>query len=171
MAPQSRGAARSRPCSTRRVGVLYELRTPVSGRYDVTDQAIAKGCLAPLAAISLMCGCAAPPPKQPATPSTATAPVQTEETRRAMRAFIKCQIQHEPELDDKVSDASTSALGLTNRCSSEYEAETESWLGPNDSQHYKQVWREQRNTREAKIEASLDIVLSMRRGMVPNPNF
>jgi hypothetical protein len=138
----------------------------------VTDQPIAKGWLALLVAISLTCGCAAPPPsKQPATPSTAAAPRQTEDTRRAMRALIKCQIQHEPELDDKVSDASTIALGLTNRCSSEYEAETESWLSPNDTQHYKRVWREQRNTREAKIEASLDVVLSMRRGMVPNPKF
>lgn len=139
----------------------------------MTDQPIAKDCLALLAAIALLCGCVAPPPpKQPATPSTTPAATAlTEETRQAIRVFLKCLIQHEPEMDDKMSDASTIALGLTNRCLAEYEAQTESMFSPNATQHFKQMFREQRNTREAKIEASLEVVLATRRGMVPNPNF
>jgi hypothetical protein len=133
----------------------------------VIAQPTCKSLFALLAAISLTSGCSAPPPKQ-SPPEHAS--VQSDASRQTLRDFIKCLIQHEPEMDDKVSDASTIALGLTNRCGPEYEAVTESGLVTNDKR-LKQMWREQRSTREAKVEASLDIVLSMRRGAVPNPNF
>jgi hypothetical protein len=72
-------------------------------------------------------------------------------------------------MDDHISDAQTIALALTERCASAYAAVTAAFEPTNNSR-VRTMFIEQRNSREAKIEASLDIVLSMRRGYVLNSN-
>jgi hypothetical protein len=95
-------------------------------------------------------------------------PVPSDSAKRqALHDFLKCAIQHEPEMDDGTSDASTIALGLTNRCGTEYSAVTKLFAPP--SHQAALQWQQQQATPQAKIEASLDVVLSMRRGAVPNP--
>lgn len=80
-------------------------------------------------------------------------------------------MQHEPEVDDKVSDANTIALALTNRCITEYNAETDIWFAGSRDQKLILMWKQERATPQAKIEASLGVVLPMRNGAKPNPNF
>lgn len=87
-----------------------------------------------------------------------------------MHDFIKCTIQHEREMDDGISDASTVALALTNRCIVEYNVVTQEGIVTKD-RRLMLIWQQSRDTPGEKIQASLDVVLSIRRGAVPNPNF
>jgi hypothetical protein len=114
--------------------------------------------------LCLLGACAAPPPRAVSNAEP------TAQQRAATHDFIKCAITHERELDDHVSDAATVALALTNRCVEEYNAVTEVGLATRDRQLLV-MWRESRASPQQKIQASLDIVLSIRGGAQPNPNF
>ena len=78
---------------------------------------------------------------------------------------------HETEVDDGVSDARTIALALTNRCIREYAAETDIWFKGNRDRRLILMWKQERSTPQAKIEESLQVVVRIRRGDKPNPNF
>jgi hypothetical protein len=110
---------------------------------------------------ALLVSCTTQPPAAQATDA---------QKRQALHAFIKCAIQHEHEMDDGISDASTVAFGLTNRCLPEYAEATRLGLVTND-RRLQLMWQQQRDTPQSKIEASLDVVLSMRRGATLNPDF
>lgn len=90
--------------------------------------------------------------------------------RQATHDFIKCAITHERELDDRVSDASTVAFALTNRCIVEYNSVTDVGLVTTD-RHLLLMWKQSRTSPQKQIEASLDIVLSIRSGATVNPNY
>jgi hypothetical protein len=113
--------------------------------------------------VTILQGCAAPPP--------APLPATDAQKKQAEHDFVKCAIQHEPEVDDRTSDASTIALVLTNRCIAEYNAVTEIWFAGSHDRKLIQQWKQGRATPQEKIEASLDVVVSMRGGAKPNPNF
>jgi hypothetical protein len=100
----------------------------------------------------------------------AVPPPQSEAAKRQVQHdFLKCAIQHEREMDDGISDASTVALALTNRCAAEYQAETNIWF--TGSREAVLQWKRQRAAPQAKVQASLDVALLTRRGAVPNPDF
>jgi hypothetical protein len=87
------------------------------------------------------------------------------EATRAMNAFIDHAIELVPTIDDKISDASTVALALTNACALEYNAYTEATVNtiaktPKGRRYYRFL----RDSRDEKIQASLQIVLSYRAG-------
>lgn len=99
-------------------------------------------------------------------------PMATDaEKRQAQHDFVKCAMGHEAEVDDGISDASTIALALTNRCISEYTAETDIWFRGSRDQRLILLWKQERSTPQAKVEESLQIVVRIRRGDKPNPNF
>jgi hypothetical protein len=90
---------------------------------------------------------------------------------QAQHDFLKCAIKHEPEVDDRTSEASKIALALTNRCITEYNVVTDIWFSGSPDPQVIREWKQKRATSQAKIDASLDIVVSMRAGTKPNPNF
>jgi hypothetical protein len=94
---------------------------------------------------------------------------RAEAQNASMRTFLLCTMRAENLLDDHISDAQTIALALTERCFLEYAAVAAAFE-PTDSPHARALVIEQRNSREAKVDASLETVLSMRRGYVLNPN-
>jgi hypothetical protein len=123
-----------------------------------------------LAAAIVAFGAACAPMVRPIQPSPVFNPAASQETKNAsLRTFLLCIIRAETQMDDHISDAQTIALALTERCMSAYTSVTADFE-PMDNSHVRAMWIEQRNSREAKIEASLDTVLSMRRGYVLNPN-
>lgn len=84
---------------------------------------------------------------------------------RAMRAFLDCAAAHADDVDDKQSDARTIALALTDRCGREYDAATNAWAAAhlsNDNQ--RRMFKQRRDATDARIEASLNIVLANRTG-------
>lgn len=93
------------------------------------------------------------------------------ERRQAQHDFFKCAIVHETEVDDGVSDATTIALALTDRCIRQYAAETDIWFKGNHDRRLILLWKQERGTPQAKIEESLQVVVRIRRGDKPNPNF
>lgn len=103
----------------------------------------------------------------PPTFSSQAPSVSPQAQKDVLRAFIICIIQAEDQLDDHISDAQTIALGLSERCASAYATVTTSF-DPGGGSRTRALWVEQRSTKEAKIEASLDTVLSMRKGYVFN---
>ena len=114
------------------------------------------------ACFALWVGCAVTPPAPPATDA---------QQKQATHDFVKCAIQHQPEVDDRVSDASAIALVLTESCIAEYNAVTDIWFASSHDRKLILQWKRERATPQAKIEASLDVVLAMRSGAKPNPNF
>lgn len=122
------------------------------------------------AAVLFTFGAACAHVRRPTQPSPTYIPAVSPETKNAsLRAFLLCTIRAETQMDDHISDAETIALSLTEHCTSAYASVTADFE-PTDNSHVRAVWIELRNSREGKIEASLDIVLSMRRGYVLNPN-
>ena len=88
----------------------------------------------------------------------------------ALDAFVKRAIEVVPSIDDKVSDASTIALALTNACINEYNAYTEAKAAEAPSNYARQYFRALRNSKDQKIQSSLEIVLSHRTGRLKNKN-
>jgi len=85
----------------------------------------------------------------------------------AMDAFINCTAKFAPSIDDGYSDASTIALALTTRCINEYEASISAYaLAKLKSDRARQIFLQQRNTRDAKITVSLNIVLENRKKLM-----
>ena len=113
--------------------------------------------LALLWAVSALASCAAPPP------SRQQQFMAKEENDRALSTFIKCGLDNAPRVDDRLSDASTIALALTNRCASEYDASTRAYAAAHlKSEDERRAFVLRRNTTDAKIEASLPFVLQSR---------
>lgn len=112
--------------------------------------------------LCLLQACASHPSPAPATDT---------ERHQAQHDFFKCAIVHETEVDDGVSDASTVALALTNRCIREYAAVTDIWFKGNHDQRLILLWKQERSTPQSKVEESLQVVVRIRRGDKPNPNF
>ncbi|WP_286355904.1 hypothetical protein [Geothrix oryzae] len=84
---------------------------------------------------------------------------------RAMNSFFDHAIELVPTIDDKVSDASTIALALTNTCISDYNAYTEAKVNViAQTSKGKLYYRRLRDSKEEKVQASLQIVLQYRTG-------
>jgi hypothetical protein len=130
-------------------------------RHIAVAKRVIKACGA--FSLCLLQACASTHPSVP----TAT----DAEKRQAQHDFIKCALKHEAEVDDGVSDASLVALALTNRCINEYAAETDIWFRGSRDQQLIRLWKQERATPQGKIEASLEVVVRIRRGEKPNPNF
>jgi hypothetical protein len=112
--------------------------------------------------LCLLQACASNPSPAPATDT---------ERQQAQHDFFKCAIVHETEVDDGVSDASTVALALTNRCIREYTAVTDIWFKGGRDQRLISLWKQERSTPQSKVEESLQVVVRIRHGDKPNPNF
>jgi hypothetical protein len=121
--------------------------------------------LALLWAVWALASCAAPPlsPQQQFTAN--------EQNDRALSTFIKCALDNAPRVDDRLSDASTIALALTNHCGSEYDASTKAYAAAHlKSESERRAFVQRRNTTDAKIEASLPSVLQSRHERAPARN-
>jgi hypothetical protein len=135
------------------------------GEYFCSLKCCQRGFLLRVGAAFSLCllqACASSSPPVPATDA---------ERSHAQHDFFKCAIVHETEVDDGVSDARTIALALTNRCIREYAAETDIWFKGNRDRRLILMWKQERSTPQAKIEESLQVVVRIRRGDKPNPNF
>jgi len=111
----------------------------------------------------IVTACASSPPAPP--------PATNEQKQQATHDFLKCAIQHQPEVDDGVSDVNAVALALTIRCINEYDAVTDVWFAGSRDRQLIREWKQKRATLQDKVEASLGVVLAMRKGAKPNPNF
>ena len=98
-------------------------------------------------------------------------PAADAQKREAERAFLKCAIAHESEADDGGPDTDAIALALTNRCAAEYTAVTDIWFRGSPDPDLIRQWKQQRSAERNKIQASLNIVQSIRLGEKPDPNF
>ena len=91
------------------------------------------------------------------------------EVKNAMEAFFNCQIDSAPKIDDKISDARTIALAVTNYCYREYVVQYEVFGKYNlDNNNQRRMFAQKQNSNELKIEASLHIVLLNRSGNLPS---
>jgi hypothetical protein len=103
-------------------------------------------------ALCLLQACASTPP-----------PATDAQKQQAIHDFFKCAIQQERAVDDGVSDAKKAALALTERCIKQYDAAKHFLFTGKRAQRL--------NTSEMKTRASLNVVLQMRLGAQPNPNY
>ena len=114
-------------------------------------------------------GCATSPPLRapangPEPPQPSPAHVQEK-----LATFLRCVIHNEPLLDDRLSEARTIALALTDRCGAEYQAVTSVGL-VTQNPSLRAMWLQDRPSTDRKSQESLDTVLSMRNGMIANPS-
>ena len=97
--------------------------------------------------------------------------VQLEaEAKRAMDAFADHAIAVVPSLDDRVSDARTIALAVTNACATEYNAwvEAKVQLSAQTGQG-KRLFRQLAYSADGKIQWGLPVVLRYRNGTLRKP--
>lgn len=80
------------------------------------------------------------------------------------KEFLQCIFFGVDYVDDGVSDASTIAYALTNRCGAEYQASIHSWGKTLDNERQYRMFVDNKTTTSSKIEASLPIVLGKRNG-------
>ena len=104
-------------------------------------------------------------------PSTEQRQQLDAEAKRAMRAFADHAIAVVPSLDDKISDARTIALAVTNACAEEYNAYTQatlkSTMRTGTGQRY---YLALMNSAEEKINWGLPVVLRYRNGTLRKPS-
>ena len=84
-----------------------------------------------------------------------------------MNSFVRHAFEQVAGIDDKVSDARTIALALTNACAVDYNAYTEAQACTFQTAKGRNYWRWMRGSDSEKIQASLQIVLMHRAGKLP----
>lgn len=80
------------------------------------------------------------------------------------RSFLDCACQNVKYLDDKVSDASTIALAVTNSCNAEYNNMVLAFAATLDNDNQRHMFTRKRESRDSKISASIEIILGHRNG-------
>lgn len=104
----------------------------------------------------LVTACATPQP---------TVPIEELKARAndAMRLQFRCGLRNIPEVDDGISDAKTVALALALRCHREYQQATEAFgYATLDNKEQRQMFMEESNRSEVKIQVFLPIVMDYR---------
>lgn len=82
------------------------------------------------------------------------------------KSFLDCASQKVIYLDDKLSEASTIALAVTNSCNAEYNNMILAYAATLENDNQRNKFIRKRNSKDSKISASVDIVLGYRNGIL-----